>query len=275
MSDDTPASDVEVVADSDPAADVVSLTRAEAAADRAAPATEPVAASDKQMEIDALGGHEELVAHATSMLGSISAFDLQGLNKALSAAMLPGHAGGSSDNEAWQERLHELKDDMDVVLRQLKLLKSTVDALAQRTETIGQSLAGLAQSQAREFHALRTDLLGDRRVLAATRIFEQTIMPLDQFRHMRAGLNARKDKRMIEQLEAVILVLERALRGIGFEPFEAQLGEPFDPQRMVCRGFVKGDPYVVLKALAPGYRAGQHLVRPAEVMIADPAKNLQ
>jgi molecular chaperone GrpE (heat shock protein) len=69
----------------------------------------------------------------------------------------------------------------------------------------------------------------------------------------------------------VIGTLANLLQAIGYVRFEVNPGEPFDPSRMQCLGYRQGKTGVVLEVLQPGYAAAGSVVRPAGVLIADPA----
>jgi molecular chaperone GrpE (heat shock protein) len=174
----------------------------------------------------------------------------------------PPAAAGARDpasppRDATAQILEELADDM---LR----LRERLDRL---DASLRESVAGLARSVS----AIHRDLLSERRALAARHAFDAVLPVLDSLRLMRSGLQSAGTGGDIRaQLTGVILALTQLLQGLGFAEFEAQVGEKFDPARMQCAGYAKGEVGVVLAAVQPGYRAHDIVVRPAGVLIADP-----
>ena len=83
------------------------------------------------------------------------------------------------------------------------------------------------------------------------------------------AIDAEGDGRAWRLVRAVVSSLSNLLQSLGFEAFEAEEGEPFDPHRMECLGFQEGEPGIVLEAVRSGYRIDQTVVRPAGVHIAD------
>ena len=143
-------------------------------------------------------------------------------------------------------------------------LKARVDELAEAVRTSGADTA-------RALGAMHRDLVGERKALATRTVFEAVIAALDTLGTMRDGLEDERDQRVQTQLRAIIGTLTNVLQALGFSQFEVEVGEPFDPARMESLGYAAGERGIVLGAVRAGYRADDAVVRPAGVLIADPA----
>ncbi|HKQ91592.1 MAG TPA: nucleotide exchange factor GrpE [Blastocatellia bacterium] len=201
--------------------------------------------------------------------GESENIDLERLNQTLNInlnadAVKPDPANPSDDYAQSRELLEEITEDMLEMLRRLKNVE-------ERLEQVEQLMRESSRSQAREIDALRRDLLGERKAINAMSVFNALIPTLESLRAMHTKLNHAKDVRMRAQADAVIQAMSMALRGLGFVEFQVTKGEPFDPSRMECLGFVKGEQGIVLDAVRKGYMANETIVRPAGVLIADPA----
>ena len=188
------------------------------------------------------------------------------------------------------DRLDELLEDQLEVLRQVQTLAVEQTRQSQRLDALAESVRGMATTTHQGLSRLRTELLSESKGVAHLRTLEALVEPYDRLSNMCEALqrqrNAakpsqrsrrRKSKQddsaesVHNQLRAVVMILERAIRDLGFERFEVQVGEPFDPEQMQCSpDYAEGEPGIVLKVMKPGYRAGNAVVIPAEVVIADP-----
>ena len=156
------------------------------------------------------------------------------------------------------------------LLTRVRALEDTQRQVLAGVDALGVQMAASATTHGRELHALRQDVVGDRKALAGLNMFNTVVQKLDPFRQMRAGLDEQKDERMCAQLDGLIASLEQLLRSSGFTPFHAAAGERFDPARMECVGYEQGEPDVVLAQVRCGYEAGTTLARPVGVLIAPP-----
>jgi molecular chaperone GrpE (heat shock protein) len=168
------------------------------------------------------------------------------------------------------EHLEELAEDMLDVLRRVKALEQKHGDLLARLDQVGQQVHEGHRYLVRQLDALKQDLVGDRKELAAMAIFNAALPALDVLTVLRGELPGGEDTRLRNQMEAVIDTLNRMFRGLGFVEFLAEPGQAFDPHRMECLGYVEGKPGQVLAVVRPGYLACGTVVRPAGVKIADP-----
>lgn len=176
----------------------------------------------------------------------------------------------SNDSHKTAGLFEEIAEDMLDLLQQIRLLEKGQSELFGRLDRIERALHDATRLHACEIDTLRRDLLGDNKSMNALSVFNTVVLTLDALRAMHAKLHSSKDARTRTQLNAVIQSLSTTLRGLGFAEFQATKGEPFDPARMECLGFLKGKPGIVLNIIRPGYVAHERVVRPVGVMLADP-----
>lgn len=213
------------------------------------------------------------------LAGALSNLDAEALRHFAQLAPEPEAApaaapvSSSAMPGAWNESMEELADDMLALLKRVKTLEEQQTETLSRLELLRTSLVAAAESTARESDALRRELLGERKHLAMMSAFLAVAPGLERLQIMRGELDPAKDRRTLDQLHAVVETLSTMLRGLGFTQFEAQANEPFDSTRMECVGFDRGEPNVVLKCVRAGFLAGQTVVRPAGVLIANPRDN--
>ena len=202
------------------------------------------------------------------------ALDLTGLNEAISVKIdepdLNELISSPERSTAEHDSLEEIAEDMLDLLTRVRALEDTQRQVLAGVDALGVQMAASATTHGRELHALRQDVVGDRKALAGLNMFNTVVQKLDPFRQMRAGLDEQKDERMCAQLDGLIASLEQLLRSSGFTPFHAAAGERFDPARMECVGYEQGEPDVVLAQVRCGYEAGTTLARPVGVLIAPP-----
>jgi molecular chaperone GrpE (heat shock protein) len=201
--------------------------------------------------------------------------DVEKLNLALNLTFRPealnpspANAGGPAGTNA--ELFEELAEDMLELLRRVKSIEVTCLEMSGRLAQVEQTLRDGSRLQARETDALRRDLLADRKAANAVSVFTAVVPTLDSLRLMHTNLHQTKDARTRAQLYAVIEALSMVLRGLGFLEFRVEKGEVFDPGRMECLGFGKGEPGIVLEVTRPGYQAYEAVIRPVGVLIGDP-----
>ena len=216
-----------------------------------------------------------LAQDADSGASEAENLDVEKLNLALNLSFRPealnpysAKAGGPADTNA--ELFEELAEDMLEMLRRVKSIEVTCSDMSGRLEQVEQTLREGSRLQARETDALRRDLLADRKAANAVSVFTAVVPTLDSLRLMHKNLHQTKDARTRAQLYAVIEALSMVLRGLGFLEFKVEKGEPFDPGRMECLGFGKGEPGIVLEVTRPGYQAHEAVIRPVGVLIGDP-----
>lgn len=199
------------------------------------------------------------------------------------AASKPSEAGSADSFQSWRD---EVADDLLELFRQVQALAGQQSQFAAAIESLSHELKEAAAATHREVAQLRTDLLSQRRGAALHSIFETLIDPWQRLgmiseallRTAPAGPSKTKGPASAEptaealrnQVQAAVSILGRALRELGLEEFTAQAGEPYDPKRMLCAGYMAGPPNVVLKSVKPGFCAGDFIITPAMVVIADP-----
>jgi molecular chaperone GrpE (heat shock protein) len=198
--------------------------------------------------------------------------DLDRVNKALGLSIDPQSVRIAPGATGKEELIEEIADDMLTLLQKIKDIESAQRDMLARLEQIEHTARESSRFHGRELDSLRRDLLGERKAMSAMTVFNTVVPTLDSLRAMHGKLHHSKDARTRQQLDAVIQAIGVALRGLGFAEFEAAKGEPFDPSRMECLGYAKGEPGVVLDTLRPGYLAQETVIRPAGVLIADPVR---
>ncbi len=164
---------------------------------------------------------------------------------------------------------------MLAVLQRLSTIEEKQAAVISRLDRIDQTVQASSRAVAKELDAVRRDLLGESKSLAALSVFNAVVPWLDSLRTMRDQMLAKKDKKVRSRLESAIDAIIGMLQGLGFEEFRVNEGEPFDPTRMECTEYAEGEPGVVLHVDRPGYRCDRMVVRHAGVRIADPAQAMQ
>jgi molecular chaperone GrpE len=105
------------------------------------------------------------------------------------------------------------------------------------------------------------------------RLARELLPALDDFERALAAAEAQPENRDHHLTDGIRLVqtqLLAALKRVGIEP-EAPGGEPFDPHRheAVAQQPVDGaESGTIIEVLQAGYRIGDHLLRPAKVVVA-------
>ncbi len=188
------------------------------------------------------------------------------------------------------DRLEELADDQLELMRSMEGLAIAQSALSRRIEELSHAMTQSTTSLSHSINHLRSELVSERRGLALKSIFDSLIEPYERLGAMAKGLAAgvkqdseeapaketdkaadEPDRTAVQnQIQAVVMILQRAVRELGFEEYRPAVGEPFAPERMSCAGYAEGEPGVVLETVKTGYRAGDLVVMPAAVLIADP-----
>jgi len=164
------------------------------------------------------------------------------------------------------EQLEEIAEDMLHLLERVRSLEQVQAALMARLE----EGVSAQREAAREVRLLREELLAQRKATAVLSLFTGLVQRIDSVRGMLKELDPAQDGRTVEQLTAIDNILMLMLRGMGFDEFRPEKGEPFDPRRMECVGYAPGDPDVVLEVVQAGYESGGSVARPAHVRIAEP-----
>jgi molecular chaperone GrpE (heat shock protein) len=173
-------------------------------------------------------------------------------------------------SESLERNFEEIAEDMVHLLERLRSMEQVQQELAGRIERIGEQVSAEMTTTRRTLNAMRRDLLEENKAQATRHAFAAIVPVLDSMRALLDGFHSEEDTKFTAQLRAVISALSTLLQGLGYEHFDAAVGEPFDPTRMECLGFADGEPAIVLDAVRPGYRAGDSVVRPAGVWIAEP-----
>ncbi|MFD9125164.1 nucleotide exchange factor GrpE [Kitasatospora sp. NPDC059571] len=83
---------------------------------------------------------------------------------------------------------------------------------------------------------------------------------------------ARESGDVVDGFGAVADLLESELGALGLRSF-GEPGEPFDPVRHLAIGYTRSFAVtgpICVELVRTGYRVGDHLIRPAEVVVAEP-----
>lgn|GEM_PF-4527898 len=165
------------------------------------------------------------------------------------------------------ENVEELAEDMVDVRTRLDRIEQKHSETVALLQSLHASIQGSVQAQVRELDALRRDLLSERNAFASKSAFNAIVPSLDSLRAMADGLSPDQDERMPAQLKGVVSSLSEIVRMLGYSEFSVAVGEPFDPGAMQCVGYQQGRDDVVEHLIRPGYRVGDAVVRPADVVI--------
>jgi molecular chaperone GrpE len=172
--------------------------------------------------------------------------------------------------ESIEPNLEEIAEDMVHLLERLQSMERVQQELLSRIERMDEQVSAEMTTTRRALNAMRRDMLEENKAQVTRHAFDAIVPAVDSMRALLEGLDTDEDAKIKAQLRAVISALSNLLQGLGYEHFDVALGEPFDPTRMECLGFADGEPGTVLEVVRPGYRAGDSVVRPAGVAIAEP-----
>lgn len=178
----------------------------------------------------------------------------------------PKRSSGSSP-----DAIEEIAEDMLDVIQRLGSVEQQVQQAVVVIASVNQAISDQSAYQHRLVEALRRDLLAERRAISYRFLFEPMVSALDSLEMIGRGFDPARDQRSYGQTQAAIGTLANLLQAIGFVRFEVQPGDRFDPARMQCLGYAEGEPGLVLQVLQPGYIGAGAVIRPAGVLIADPA----
>ncbi len=229
---------------------------------------EPSAAADDVAELlvaGPIGADGLLGADLIRQLGGGALEQLRSLSAPANAGARPAAAAGDDHAEV----LNEIADDVLAVRRQIRDLETGQQSLGAKIDASQETWSQSAHTIAKEIDGLRRELLGERRHLALADLFGEVLPLVDRLKIMRAELNAKRDARMIAQVDGVVESLTSCLRRLGCRELNVAVGAPFDPSRMECVSYVnQGEPGVVLGVVQNGYVCGQVVLRPATVKVA-------
>lgn len=119
------------------------------------------------------------------------------------------------------------------------------------------------------FRKRQTMLLGQARADSYRRLLSTLLPPIDDL-HRAAEHDTEDAATFREGIQAVIAKLDEALAGLGVERMKP-LGKPFDPNLHDCMAIQPSDeaePNTVINVFADGYRMGEVILRPAQVIVA-------
>lgn len=180
----------------------------------------------------------------------------------------------TSDSEVIDETAVEQPSLLEVEIARLSAALEVAERQA------AQNLAGWQRSQATyENYRKRTEAERVEWTANATLILVARLLPvLDDFERAFANLPGALQEepwingvRLIEQKMRHVLALE------GVEPILVQPGDPFDPfyhqaiLQQEAPGFGEGQ---IIAEVQRGYRQGERVVRPAQVVVAKPIETL-
>jgi molecular chaperone GrpE len=148
--------------------------------------------------------------------------------------------------------LEEIAEDMLDILERLNSIERQV------------------REQGRAIETFRTEAWGQSRALSMRYLFDAVAPAIDTLQVLARGLDPAIGAGGYQQVISAAATLNIVLQTLGFQRFDAAAGDPFDPARMECLGYAEGLPGRVLEMIRQGYAAGEIVVRPAGVLIADP-----
>lgn len=118
----------------------------------------------------------------------------------------------------------------------------------------------------------RTGKEAERRAAAQKEAFVRELLPIiDNLERALASASSTSPRQLRQGVQMTVDQLKQLLRRHGIEP-EESLGQPFDPNRHEAIA-VRHDPskpdQIVLETFKRGYRRGEEVFRPAEVVVND------
>lgn len=186
------------------------------------------------------------------------------------AATPPIRDAGAFVRGSPENLVSEIGEDVLDLLQRMRALEANQSDTLSRLDVLNGVVVDGARSHGRQLNQMHQALIGEQKSLSVMLVFNAVVGALDQLRDMQSGLDAEQDATTVNQLVAINETLARVLRSLGFEQFDAEIDEPFDPTRMSCVGYDDGESGVVLRAGRSGYTVGDDVVRPASVFIASP-----
>ncbi len=119
------------------------------------------------------------------------------------------------------------------------------------------------------FRKRQTMMLGQARADSYRRLLSTLLPPIDDL-HRAADHDTDDATTFRAGIQAVIAKFDEALTGLGIERMKP-LGKPFDPNLHDCMAIQPSDeaePNTVINVFADGYRMGEVILRPAQVIVA-------
>jgi len=207
---------------------------------------------------------------------AIEAIDRQGLDAAsrveIPPFVLAPAAAAPDASGQLRELVDEVAEDMLSVRQRLKAIEEGQAGLLSRLDELSRKVQEASCATAVEVDKLRRTIAGEQKALLARSAFDAVVSALDSLRQISGGLNTKHDKKVRQQLAAAEAILATTVQRLGFQEFQAKVGERFDPSRMESMGYAAGQPGVVIRRHRPGYLGNGVVVRPAGVIIAAPGE---
>jgi molecular chaperone GrpE (heat shock protein) len=157
--------------------------------------------------------------------------------------------------------------DMQFIITKLDEFSDQFAMLAQRLDSIEQSLEKQKRSLTIELGKLRDELLSERKAFIGRATFNAILPALESLDLRRQGLSEAGDDVSLKHVSGVYDLLTIILQSIGFSTFRANPGDPFDANCMECSKFEEGEPGKVLRVERAGYRAGGVIAKPCTVVV--------
>lgn len=202
-----------------------------------------------------------------------AAIDWEGLKSVVDTMLDPSGwaAAGDSENAAEKEPPEASRENAEI-MRKLVDIEENQLLLQEQLENLGKSLNDTRRGMAFQVSRMKDELIGERKIILEQTTFNTVVSQLDSLHYLEDALSPAEDnRRFIQQLNGVAFCLTNILLGMGFKEFNVAEGMPFDPGKMKVLGPAEGKPGVVLKAVLPGYTFGDVVIRPAGVLIFNPA----
>lgn len=197
-------------------------------------------------------------------------FDPSKLQQHLDAESRSSTPSTRSDTRAIKDMLEEVADDLLPIMENLKALQLAMQHLNARLDKLEQAQQAGSFQIGKDLDSIRRELLSERKAFATRNTFNALLPTLDSLQQMHRGLEDGENESMRAQVYGIVTTLRNLVQGLGFAEFKPAPGAAFDPTCMECDGYAEGAPGVVLHVKRVGYRAGDALVRPAGVLIANP-----
>jgi len=171
------------------------------------------------------------------------------------------------EQESDSEVLQEIAEDLLELRLLIHALEKGQKELTDRIGQLESMVRSTGKAQVQELRQVRTDLLGDRKMLVAVNIFNGIVQTLESLQLMEDTLEMDGDRDVYNQVHAASQMLKMMLRGMGIVPYQAEAGDSFDPNKMECLELVDGEPGRVIKTLRVGYRISDEILSHVGVVV--------
>jgi len=208
------------------------------------------------------------------------AVDMEKLHSSLSLSISPDKLKLEKEKDSRakpkekdaSEIVEEIADDMLHVLERIGALEEKINTNTAKIMELQESYARGFKSYGMELEKLKDALLSERKALRARSVLNAILPALETLQITRKAYKPQEDSAVVNQISALINMLRSTIQSLGFEPFEAQPGDAFDPFSMQCLDYAEGEEGKVVRTEKEGYKAGDTVVKPSGVVLGKSEK---